>query len=523
MSRTKSLADCRESSPIRVWIDLGLIIVLAPLLLTVFENAQNSDQWWLLATGRYICENGIPHVNPFSIYDGQHIVIQQWLSSMIDYAFYSIFGFIGLGIITVIFTVVLVLTAIWVAHITLGIHYQASYPFIVVLIISCSSYLSIRPQVISMIAFLVIIGLLEEYRRGASWKKTLFFVPLVVAVHVNLHASMMPLDFVIILFYFLSTQENMLLKRDSKKSVIGFLSSHLFLASYPMIPMMITMLMMMIASLCNPYGIHGALYLFESYGSASYGNYISEMGALAPTTSYYGLTLIATVIMGSIVLGSNGRRIDLPLSGLFILTCFISFTHVRNVWLAGMFSYPLILNSVSCHIKNKSFSYPLLHGFETNPVTASLATIVIFMLVLMAPPAVSKLNVSPSDSATTPIRAVDYINHDVDSSGQELQRNQVRVFTHFNAGGYLEWSGYRVSMDARPELWDSRISFSGKNRYVEYVDMSKGDITNSDFMRDKRFDYMIVNVNTSLYDYVRLDNEYYEAMNGNGYALFKHV
>jgi hypothetical protein len=120
----------------------------------------------------------------------------------------------------------------------------------------------------------------------------------------------------------------------------------------------------------------------------------------------------------------------------------------------------------------------------------------------------------PSDTASTPIEAADWLDGHADPNA--------KVFTHFNAGGYMEWRGYRVGMDARPELWNSAISKNGKDRYKEYIDMSQNKLSCEEYLADKEFDYLIVNTDTELYKYLTASEGYSTVETGSGYVLFSN-
>jgi len=47
----------------------------------------DSDVWFILNNGRYICENGFPTINPFTIHEGLPVVLSQPLTAIgeIDY------------------------------------------------------------------------------------------------------------------------------------------------------------------------------------------------------------------------------------------------------------------------------------------------------------------------------------------------------------------------------------------------------------------------------------------------------
>ena len=73
------------------------IFLLIPFLsFCVANKTPDNDIWFILNNGRYVLSHGIPHMDPFTIHEGLHYVMQQWLSSIIFYGVYKIFGKYGL-------------------------------------------------------------------------------------------------------------------------------------------------------------------------------------------------------------------------------------------------------------------------------------------------------------------------------------------------------------------------------------------------------------------------------------------
>ena len=76
-----------------VYATLGLVFVL---LMLNFGNGVNSDAWFLLNHGRYVASFGIPHVEPFTLHEGFHFVMQQWLFAWLLWQIYAHAGSWGL-------------------------------------------------------------------------------------------------------------------------------------------------------------------------------------------------------------------------------------------------------------------------------------------------------------------------------------------------------------------------------------------------------------------------------------------
>lgn len=480
------------------WIGLIGAMIVCALSVYVYYNAQDNDMWWIFATGRYIVENGIPYVNPFDVYGDQRIVVQQWIPCVVSFLLYDRFGFYGIGALAMCETLALAASMRLLAGTIMDKRYApASWLPIALVVWVCTSYISVRPQVVSMIMFVLILYVMERYRRSDD-KRLLVWLPVIVAAHANLHMSMMPFDMFIVTCYAIPGWSG----RRCRTA----------LSAYAHAPVIIIVPVMCLCSLLNPYGVDGAMYLVNSLGAASYGDYISEMGSTPTVTAYYGVLMIATIVLGSVSIGKLGfKRLNVPLTVLFIVTLFLSFQHTRNVWLVSVFSLPLILTAMS----RMRMSPRRILLMDDEPKIITMLAGIALLLIAGVLTTSDVLLSEPSDSKTTPVKAASYI-----SQHQGTGDDAPHVFTHFNAGGYMEWSGCKVGMDARPELWNDKVSHTGEDRYKDYIDMSKGDMSSSDYMRGKSFDYMIVNKDTDLYKYISSSSGYAKVLDGNGYSLF---
>ncbi len=71
-----------------------LMPIIVPLLFVNFSV--DSDTYWIIKTGEYICNNGIPTKDFLTMHSNMDLVVQQWLSDIIFYKLYSALGVIGL-------------------------------------------------------------------------------------------------------------------------------------------------------------------------------------------------------------------------------------------------------------------------------------------------------------------------------------------------------------------------------------------------------------------------------------------
>ena len=85
----KFLNDYMKWTPSTIVI---LVVLSIPFLLFfVMPFKLNNDFWFLINTGKYIINNGIPHTEPFTIHSNLSFVAQQWLTDVIFYLIYNKF------------------------------------------------------------------------------------------------------------------------------------------------------------------------------------------------------------------------------------------------------------------------------------------------------------------------------------------------------------------------------------------------------------------------------------------------
>lgn len=482
-------------------------------VLTSASGSFDNDMWWLLATGREIVNNGIPYTNPWSMHEGLDVVVQQWLAAVILYETYDLFGYFGLKFLTVFQSGLLAIVLYLMCRIVSGHRRGGGEVFafgITIAFISLIAYLSVRPHFYSMALYALVICVVELYRLQHR-RRWLILLPVITLVHVNLHASMAPFDLFIIALYLIPDVPEILRKRGIDCPFSFFRMDH------KKLPLLIALVAAAVALLINPYGIKGALYLVLSYGAADYGDYINEMGRTGFWTDYGGAAM-AMIVLGSIAIGHNGhRRIDVPLTILFIVCVPLAIMHTRNEWLVSLFALPLFARSCGAvRLNTESLS----HVCSSKLVNGLLAVVV--AVTSLAFVAVSKwpgvIESAERDSNSLPSAAMDYLNTYTEENG--VEKGSLRIYNSFNSGGYIEWRGYKVFMDPRPELWEPGITGVDTHYYQEFVDFAQGNSTASSLVSEYNFDFIITSTSSDLASYLKKGNTYESVCSGSGYQVW---
>lgn len=560
----EEVSEEREPSTFaQPWRNNPLLMALVGSLIAVYLawNAGgfvDNDVWFILATGREIFENGIPYVNPFAMHDGMGIVVQQWVPCLIAYGVYSLGGFVALGLWCAVLATLVVVSLYRLGRLLKADRYGGEWILLAIALVvpALLNYLSMRPHMYTMLAFCWLLFFMVKFRRTGKVGWLAGAVAL-VAAHVNFQMALAPMDLVIIACFAVPDVLAPFHKRGRLMDVqLADMDGKHW-------PVLLCVVVAAVALLANPYGIDGALYLVNSYGAAEYGNFIREMRAFAPwDIGFTGMCSVAVLVLGAMAAGKRGLRdIDLPLTLLAFGVGLAAFSHTRNLWLIAFFALPLIFSVM--HGWSLDFLKLPMRGHakrrrKTKDATERTAATTAERaeaneVALADPEAVAQtiqrrraialgLTVAvclggaiatgallwqavptwqnyEKESDKTPSGLLDYL----EKAGVDPQN--VRLFNPFNIGGYLEWRGYTVFMDPRPELWTPGISGQDTNYYEEYVDMlTDEDWTDRDFaefLAKYDFQYLIVDNESRLAEYLKDFRTDYMSLLGTGnYTLW---
>ncbi len=487
--------------------------IIGYAILDANTGSYDSDMWWILATGREILENGIPYTNPWAMFDNLNIVIQQWLYSVILYGTYSHFGFFGIRILVFLVCVIFTFVLFGVCRIITGRKTGSGEVFafaIAIAIFSLSAYLSERPHVYSMIFYVLIVGILEVYRRKNDYL-ILFALPIITCIHVNIHSAMAPFDLAIIVLYLIPNIPAIF--AHFKKPI----TPAFYLSDYKRLPLLVALIVSALTLLINPYSIQGATYVLLSYDVANYGNYISEMGS-TDFWSSFGIPTMAMIVLGSIAIGKRGlRHIDVPITCLFIGCIPVSMMHTRNVWLVSLFA---ILLFVSAY-KDICVNNEKIAKFVSNKAF-HITFIVVLALVSTGWYATQKwienAENAEQDNSSVPQIAMDYLDEYV--AENNVEKSSLKIYNPFNCGGYMEWRGYKVYMDQRPELWEPNIAGGIVHYYKNYVDAQDSTESASRTVSTYNFDFCIAFTNSKMETHLSKNSTYKKVVSGTGYSLY---
>lgn len=470
----------------------GILITLALLLIYLnVVNWMDSDGWWILATGDWIRANGIMYTNAFVIAENLKIVVQQWLYCVGVSWIYNVFGYLGLAALTALEA----LTAAWLCYLIGRQHSENRFLCGAVgLITAClMQYTSIRPEWITVILLLIQCLIMEKYLKDRKvWR--LYLLPLLTLAEINVHAAYWILHFVLLLPYMVP----LAIKDYITNNAIEWRKLKHFI---------IPLLLMVGVLFINPYGTGAITYLLDSYGEAQKVS-ISELKYIT-VFSRFGLIVVSMIVLFAIgIVKKKMTSVSLwMVFGLLILAA-AQYKWSNIYTIIGLYAcLPFMASWGQRNLEIHTFKIP--------------AMVLGLLCVTLVTLSVYQLQTNPITAATAD-PAIAYLQENGELS-------ETKVYASFERGNLPEYLGYKVYMDARPELY-SKVINGQFDLLDEWLTIWRGEndngrLTSSDykaFLDKYDFDYLLLQKgDTYLMDFLTNYSGYQKViLNNSKYYLY---
>jgi hypothetical protein len=269
------------------------------------ETVSATDLYWAMATGRYIVEHGeIPRTDVFSYtYAGAPWSNQEWLSQILFWELWAHGGGTTVAVFRIVVTVGLVVFAAWLGF-RRGASSLAATLMACAAAAVCRPSLDIRPHLFQFVGTLVLIGLVDLFRRRLR-PPLLALLPLLMAVWVNTHFSFIFGLGVLGLLAAVETVRTLLRLPESLPRRDALWLDAAAAAS-------------VLACLLNPQGLQALLFPFTLLGSDEL--WRQEIIEWAPpvlfrrgepfTTAFLGYYLAAQLVIALLAIVMRPRRFD---------------------------------------------------------------------------------------------------------------------------------------------------------------------------------------------------------------------
>jgi hypothetical protein len=268
------------------------------------ETVSATDLYWAMAAGRWIVTHGeIPRTDVFSYtYAGAPWSNQEWVTQIFLYELFTHGGGTAVALFRIGMTVALVLLAAWLG-VRRGAAPVAAATMACAAAVICRPNLDIRPHLFQFLGTLVLIGLVDAYRRGRQ--SMLVLLPLLAAVWANVHFSVVFGLGVLGLLAAAETAKALVGLPDAmpRRRVLGLVAAAAAATA---------------AALLNPHGVHALLFPFTLLGADEV--WRKEIIEWAPPVLFkggqpfgsalLGYYLVAQILVAMAALARDPRRFD---------------------------------------------------------------------------------------------------------------------------------------------------------------------------------------------------------------------
>lgn len=479
---------------------LMLLLPLAGLILIPYKL--DNDFYFLYPTGEYIVNNGFPTKDFLSMHSNMDIIVQQWLSDVIFYGVYKLFGLIGI-MLTVYITYILFTFIMFklCKLITNNFFISSCVTFVGSMVMSALFYRS-RPQIFTYLIILTELYVLEKFVKDGKVKH-LFVIPVLSLLLINMHSSMWAMLFVFMMPYFAAALP-INLKKFKQVPCCSF------------VKLLIAAVVAFAAGFLNPYGIKAMAYILTSFGYDEINCYIGEMAAVS-AGSVIGSLFLAILFVSIVIMLSKKGCYTTRFVLFYLGTLILALGTVKSI------AYFIIAAFPAMAYYMKDFTFDLKITKESASKTKLKRTALIgILIVLIACAFVSIYNSNTNEEndevAITSTRYSE-LNDIIDII--KKSDDDITLYCGFDNGPYLEYYGLHPYLDCRAELFLK----DNNNEYdymKEYVQLLGGEIYYKEIFDKYDFNYLVVSEQKelSLYNNMLHDDDYELVYDGENMNLF---
>lgn len=455
----KAIKKYKDWNPPKALVFLIISIIIINFSCNKFKL--DNDFWFIINAGRDIINNGFSNIEHFTIHSNLYYIQQQWLTDIIFYYIYNKFSIVGmyilLNIINIISTLLIYKICILLSNnrIKLSLFITAFTSHLLGV-----SFLVTRPQIFDITLILIELYLLELYIRKNN-KKYLLGLPIISLLFINFHASTWLMTLVIIIPY-----------------LLGRINLKIFTKTdYKIKPILITIVIMILIALINPYGIKSLVYLFNSYGIEEINNLVAEMKPITINNASIIYVYIFIILISYYVNKEN--KINLCYLLLFLGTTYLALSHLRGIiflLIAGIFSLSHNFKNKKDIIEKKE---PFLSRYKIVNISYLIfASFTIFSFIHN----IENRFINEKEMALYEV--ADFLDKNIDSNST--------IYTSYDDGSYIEYRGYKCYIDPRAEVFLKKIN-KKEDIFIEYYNLQSGNINYHDFLNKYNFDYLLLN------------------------------
>ena len=465
-----------------------------------------NDIFFTIPCGQNILDNGFSTVETLTYHQGLTFIDVRWLFDVTYTMIHNIFGFNGVYIMTIIFSIMLFESIFILLN---KLYKKPKISFLITLIsnIYIHIYIVPRAQIVSALIFVweyySIIQLLNTNKKR-------YYISLIVLaiVLVNVHATLFPI-YLLLFLPFIAEFIISKLRISNKFMKITFDNSRYYKN------LIALFMIVLLAGFVSPYPGTAYTVMFKTM-SGKTNRYIGEMQLLLGSMLYMWLIYISIFcILGNFKTHIKASNlfviIGLSMMALYANRGFLIFVIITN--------YPLCELLVSCYNSRYYFIFK-----EKIPKLDLILKIIYYFIICMALLTHSLLllynnifNYKYISTETEPVFATQYLL-------EEINLDDYVLYNGFNYGSYLEYFEIKSFMDSRAEVFERPYNDVDIMYDNSQMEKARSYEELQPYIEKYNFDLFLVNNEFTIYHTMMDNPEHFELLHLDDYfAIFKLV
>ena len=468
---------------------MGVIFTFIMGLLMSFEPITDNDWFWHYVVGNFISTNKtIPNHELFTWHGDYSWISHEWLTEAIMYKLTPV------GCLIIMLVIFLLLYILMAKNLRVKLNKVFDYKLLYLLLMTVFfKVCGPRPYVISLLFFAYLVYALFTYVDHEQNRKLLYSIPILQLLWVNLHGGSSSLAYIFLIGVLLCHIFLKLIRFKIPRIDNVLLSSNQFKN------ISLVLLLTIIATCINPFGIKMLLYPFTNMSDSNMINYILEWESPS-FHGYLGLYIFIMIVAPLFNLMLYKKDMKLHELAFQLLFLYMALKSQRFVGMYGIYStwtigkYFFVTDNIYDTMKKPFIKY-------TKIIYPSFITILIVILMIVG---YNQFKV---------INNIGIIDNDGfysdDAVLKLIELKPGRLYNDYSQGGYLLYK-----LDQYNALEDIKV-FSYGLGDVFSKEILPDNVKLQDLLDDPKFlldkydfDYLITTRNHVLHYYLEESNDY---------------
>ena len=546
----------KEEKVLNIKFIIMAIICICLFTIAIIPKGLQNDTFYTIKLGELILENGIDMQEHFAWHEGLPYTYPHWLYDVIIYLIYSVSGFNGMYISTIIFTAILGIV-LYLTNVKLTKNTVIPFFITILVLYIGKDYFTARAQLITFILFVLTMYCIERFleTKKKRYAIGLLIIPTVIA---NIHAAVFPFYFVLYLPYigewfmlfFIENSDvitRVLLKSDEleikklnkkeelnqkQKEKLELLTKRIEINKgrleekvktekepYKIIVkpsqnfkwLMLIMFIAAFTGLLTPIGDTPYTYLIHTMQGNTTGNISEHLPIILYNSKYVLGYIFATICLISFT-KVKVRLSDLFLLGGLMFLTIMSRRQASMLYFVGIF----VIIKIICQLidmYDKEGTSEILKYFTSIVGKIFIyAAFTVFMIFSLK----DAQDVEIVSNKSYPIEATEYIK-------EKLDINEIKLFNEYNFGSYLLFKDIPVFIDSRADVYDPQFNGWEDDIFRDFINLTGACNEYEEKFEHYGITHLLIYRNTTLEKVLRLDNNYKELYKDDNFIIYERL